>query len=148
MMETIEVPRMKYQYWDLLETPEKSVYRLNPSEIAAIIGNCFFSIGSIYTKMHHWTVLFGLLEGLVGENAWPRKTDSYYWRMRKLPVAVLLLTTSLALVSCGEETADESKEVQTYSQCLETEAAKLLDETGSNLDYANEMAAKACESLQ
>ena len=68
--------------------------------------------------------------------------------MRKLPVAVLLLTTSLALVSCGEEKAEEPKEVQTYSQCLETEAAKLLDETGSNLDYANEMAAKACANLQ
>ena len=68
--------------------------------------------------------------------------------MRKIPVAVLLLASSLALVSCGEEKADESKEVQTYSQCLETEAAKLLDETGSNLDYANEMAAKACADLQ
>ena len=68
--------------------------------------------------------------------------------MRKIPVAVLLLASSLALVSCGEEKADESKAVQTYSQCLETEAAKLLDETGSNLDYANEMAAKACADLQ
>jgi hypothetical protein len=68
--------------------------------------------------------------------------------MKKLPVAVLLLATSLVLVSCGEEKADDSKVVQTYSQCLETEAAKLLDETGSNLDYANEMAAKACADLQ
>jgi hypothetical protein len=68
--------------------------------------------------------------------------------MRKIPVAVLLLSSSLALVGCGEEKAEESKEVQTYSQCLETEAAKLLDETGSNLDYANEMAAKACADLQ
>jgi hypothetical protein len=68
--------------------------------------------------------------------------------MRKIPVAVLLLASSLALVGCGEEKADESKAVQTYSQCLETEAAKLLDETGSNLDYANEMAAKACADLQ
>ena len=68
--------------------------------------------------------------------------------MRKIPVAVLLLASSLALVSCGEEKADESKAAQTYSQCLETEAAKLLDETGSNLDYANEMAAKACADLQ
>jgi predicted outer membrane protein len=68
--------------------------------------------------------------------------------MRKLPVAVLLLASSLALVSCGDEKADDSKAVQTYSQCLETEAAKLLDETGSNLDYANEMAAKACADLQ
>jgi hypothetical protein len=68
--------------------------------------------------------------------------------MKKLPVVVLLLTASLALVSCGDEKADDSKAVQTYSQCLETEAAKLLDETGSNLDYANEMAAKACADLQ
>lgn len=68
--------------------------------------------------------------------------------MRKIPVAILLLSTSLALVACGEEKADDSKAVQTYSQCLETEAAKLLDETGSNLDYANEMAAKACADLQ
>jgi hypothetical protein len=68
--------------------------------------------------------------------------------MKKLPVALLVLASSLALVGCGSENADEPKAVQTYSQCLETEAAKLLDETGSNLDYANEMAAKACESLQ
>ncbi len=68
--------------------------------------------------------------------------------MRKRPVAVLLLASSLVLVGCGEEKAEESKAVQTYSQCLETEAAKLLDETGSNLDYANEMAAKACADLQ
>jgi len=68
--------------------------------------------------------------------------------MKKLPVALLVLASSLVLVGCGEEKADESKEVQTYSQCLETEAAKLLDETGSNLDYANEMAAKACADLQ
>jgi hypothetical protein len=68
--------------------------------------------------------------------------------MRKIPVAVLLLATSLALVGCGSEKAEEPKAVQTYSECLETEAAKLLDETGSNLDYANEMAAKACADLQ
>ena len=68
--------------------------------------------------------------------------------MRKILVAVLLLASSLVLVGCGEEKAEESKAVQTYSQCLETEAAKLLDETGSNLDYANEMAAKACADLQ
>jgi len=68
--------------------------------------------------------------------------------MKKLPVALLVLASSLALVACGDEKADDSKAVQTYSQCLETEAAKLLDETGSNLDYANEMAAKACANLQ
>jgi hypothetical protein len=68
--------------------------------------------------------------------------------MKKLPAALLVLASSLALVGCGDEKADDSKAVQTYSQCLETEAAKLLDETGSNLDYANEMAAKACANLQ
>ena len=68
--------------------------------------------------------------------------------MKKLRVALLVLASSLALVGCGDEKADDSKAVQTYSQCLETEAAKLLDETGSNLDYANEMAAKACANLQ
>jgi len=68
--------------------------------------------------------------------------------MKKLPAALLVLASSLALVGCGDEKADDSKAVQTYSQCLETEAAKLLDETGSNLDYANEVAAKACANLQ
>jgi hypothetical protein len=68
--------------------------------------------------------------------------------MKKLPAALLVLASSIALVGCGDEKADDSKAVQTYSQCLETEAAKLLDETGSNLDYANEMAAKACANLQ
>jgi hypothetical protein len=68
--------------------------------------------------------------------------------MEKLPVALLVLASSLVLVGCGSEKAEEPKAVQTYSQCLETEAAKLLDETGSNLDYANEMAAKACADLQ
>ncbi len=56
--------------------------------------------------------------------------------MKKLPAALLVLASSIALVGCGDEKADDSKAVQTYSQCLETEAAKLLDETGSNLDYA------------
>ena len=68
--------------------------------------------------------------------------------MEKLPVALLVLASSLVFVGCGSEKAEEPKAVQTYSQCLETEAAKLLDETGSNLDYANEMAAKACADLQ
>jgi len=35
-----------------------------------------------------------------------------------------------------------------YNKCLETEAAKWLDETGSNLDYANEKAAQACADLK
>lgn len=35
-----------------------------------------------------------------------------------------------------------------YLLSLAVAAAKLLDERGSNLDYANEMAAKACADLQ
>ena len=61
---------------------------------------------------------------------------------------VLALTFSLTLAACGGDKAEDTKTAATYSQCLETEAAKLLDETGSNADYANEMAAKACEALK
>ena len=61
---------------------------------------------------------------------------------------VLALTFSLTLPACGGDKADDTTSAVTYSQCLETEAAKLLDETGSNADYANEMAAKACEALK
>ena len=61
---------------------------------------------------------------------------------------VLALTFSLTLTSCGGDKAEDTNTAATYSQCLETEAAKLLDETGSNADYANEMAAKACEALK
>ena len=61
---------------------------------------------------------------------------------------VLALTFSLTLAACGGDNDDESKITVTYSQCMQLEAAKLLDETGSNADYANEMAAKACEALK
>ena len=56
---------------------------------------------------------------------------------------VLALAFSLSLTSCGGDKAVDTNTAATYSKCLETEAAKLLDETGSNSDYANEMAAKA-----
>ncbi len=68
--------------------------------------------------------------------------------MKSRYLLILAVAAGLTLTACGEEKADDSKAVQTYSQCLETEAAKLLAETGSNLDYANEMAAKACADLQ
>ena len=61
---------------------------------------------------------------------------------------VLALTFSLNLAACGGDKAEDTNTAATYSKCLETEAAKLLDETGSNADYANEMAAKACEALK
>jgi hypothetical protein len=60
------------------------------------------------------------------------------------PIATFLTALLLMLAGCGESKSDPAA----YNKCLETEAAKLLDETGSNLDYANEMAAKACADLQ
>jgi len=73
-----------------------------------------------------------------------RCSADYYFGMKNVYLAVLLLASSLTLVGCGESKSDPAA----YNKCLETEAAKLLDETGSNLDYANEMAAKACADLQ
>jgi hypothetical protein len=53
------------------------------------------------------------------------------------------------LSGCGNNASDGGKsDPAAYNKCLETEAAKVLDETGSNLDYANEVAAKACADLQ
>lgn len=72
----------------------------------------------------------------------------YSSRMKKLTLLVLALSSSFVLTSCGGDKAEDTTSAVTYSQCLETEAAKLLDETGSNADYANEMAAKACEALK
>ena len=66
--------------------------------------------------------------------------------MKKLTLLALALASSFVLTSCGGESSEDK--AATYSTCLETEAAKLLDETGSNADYANEMAAKACEALK
>jgi hypothetical protein len=68
--------------------------------------------------------------------------------MKKATLILITLTLSLSLTSCGGNKATDTNTAATYSQCLETEAAKLLDETGSNADYANEMAAKACEALK
>jgi hypothetical protein len=59
-------------------------------------------------------------------------------------LSVLAIVAAFTLTGCGGEKDSDSGESQTYSQCLETEAAKLLDETGSNLDYANEKAAELC----
>ena len=66
--------------------------------------------------------------------------------MKKLTFLALAIASTFVLTSCGSESTEDK--AATYSKCLETEAAKLLDETGSNADYANEMAAKACEALK
>ncbi|CAN1498790.1 hypothetical protein MCEZE9_00468 [Candidatus Nanopelagicaceae bacterium] len=64
--------------------------------------------------------------------------------MTKATLAILIIASSLTLAGCGESKSDPAA----YNKCLETEAAKWLDETGSNLDYANEKAAEACADLQ
>jgi uncharacterized lipoprotein len=61
---------------------------------------------------------------------------------------VLTVTSVFLLAGCGNSAETKEVDPAAYNKCLETEAAKLLDETGSNLDYANEMAAKACADLQ
>ncbi len=64
--------------------------------------------------------------------------------MTKATLAILIIASSLTLAGCGESKSDPAA----YNKCLETEAAKWIDETGSNLDYANEKAAEACADLQ
>jgi predicted small secreted protein len=59
-------------------------------------------------------------------------------------LSALVIVGAFSLTGCGDEKEAGSGDSQSYSQCLETEAAKLLDETGSNLDYANEKAAELC----
>jgi major membrane immunogen (membrane-anchored lipoprotein) len=61
---------------------------------------------------------------------------------------VLAIASVFLLAGCGSSEDTVESDPAAYNKCLETEAAKLLDETGSNLDYANEMAAKACADLQ
>jgi protein involved in sex pheromone biosynthesis len=65
---------------------------------------------------------------------------------KKLVIAGLAST--LLLTGCGVGEKEEVKaDPAAYNKCLEEEAAKWLDETGSNLDYANEKAAEACADL-
>ncbi|MFZ9100886.1 MAG: hypothetical protein ACO20U_06095 [Candidatus Planktophila sp.] len=65
---------------------------------------------------------------------------------KKLVIAGLAST--LLLTGCGTGEKEEVKaDPAAYNKCLEEEAAKWLDETGSNLDYANEKAAEACADL-
>lgn len=64
--------------------------------------------------------------------------------MQPKVLALLAIATSLTLTACTGGEESKSDDSQTYSQCQEMESAKLLDETGSNLDYANEKAAELC----
>jgi hypothetical protein len=49
---------------------------------------------------------------------------------------------------CSSDNNNESSELVDYNNCLQTETDKLLDETGSNLDYARGEALKVCEPLK
>ena len=65
-----------------------------------------------------------------------------------MKLAVVSITSALLLTGCGMGEKEEVKaDPAAYNKCLEDEAAKWLDETGSNLDYANEKAAEACADL-
>ena len=68
--------------------------------------------------------------------------------MKKATLVALALASSFVLTGCGGNKVEKTNDPAAYKKCIETEAAKLLDETGSNADYANEMAAKACEALK
>jgi ABC-type glycerol-3-phosphate transport system substrate-binding protein len=61
---------------------------------------------------------------------------------------VLAIASVFLLAGCGGNADTTESDPAAYNKCLETEAAKWLDETGSNLDYANEKAAEACADLQ
>ena len=63
-------------------------------------------------------------------------------------LAFFAIFSVFTLAGCGSSAETKEVDPAAYNKCLETEAAKWLDETGSNLDYANEKAAEACADLQ
>jgi hypothetical protein len=64
--------------------------------------------------------------------------------MRSVSVAVSILL-ALSLAGCSSSKSEAPVGMDEYNKCLEIEAAKLLDETGSNADYAMEKAAEVCK---
>lgn len=68
--------------------------------------------------------------------------------MRIRTLVTLSVITALTITGCGSSAEKKEADPAAYNKCLETEAAKWLDETGSNLDYANEKAAQACADLK
>ena len=68
--------------------------------------------------------------------------------MKRASLVALALASSFALTGCGGDKVEKTNDPAAYKKCIETESAKFLDETGSNLEYANEKAAKACEGLK
>ena len=68
--------------------------------------------------------------------------------MKLRTLAFLAIFSAFTLAGCGSSAETKKVDPAAYNKCLETEAAKWLDETGSNLDYANEKAAQACADLK
>jgi len=64
--------------------------------------------------------------------------------MRPIRVALSFLL-ALSLVGCTGGNKEEPASSGDNQKCIESEAAKLLDETGSNADYAMEKAAEICK---
>ncbi len=58
----------------------------------------------------------------------------------------VLLTSFIS--GCSSDDNNKSSELVEYNNCLQTETDKLLDETGSNLDYARGEALMFCEPLK
>jgi predicted outer membrane protein len=63
-------------------------------------------------------------------------------KLGNMAVSALLI---LSLVGCASAKDDEPTSSTDNSKCIEIESAKLLDETGSNADYAMEKAAEICK---
>ena len=68
--------------------------------------------------------------------------------MRAKRLVLLAVITGLMVTGCSGDKDKESAELAKYKNCLETETSKLLDETGSNFDYAKEQAAELCAQLK
>lgn len=68
--------------------------------------------------------------------------------MKASHLALISLITGLMVTACSGDKDKESAELVKYKNCLETETSKLLDETGSNFDYANQQAVELCAQLK
>ena len=68
--------------------------------------------------------------------------------MRAKRLVLLAVITGLMVTGCSADKDTESAELTKYKNCLETETSKLLDETGSNFEYAKEQAAQLCAQLK
>jgi hypothetical protein len=68
--------------------------------------------------------------------------------MRANRLVLLALITGLMVTACSGDKDKESAELVKYKNCLETATSKLLDETGSNFEYAQEQAVQLCAQLK